>query len=205
MTIRPGDEWGSLAEAPRETVWFSDEASLGAFLEREGCVRPVGLTGGDLHRAAGRPTKTIRASIDLLEVRFGRRQNNLEELRLCISFVTIGSCWKNEPMTLLSNSGSVAGDEWFPRSHPNDGHCEVAEFAREMGVRARWMARQRARRGEPTTHPLITTSAFSVWEWSGPSRRLVIDRREMGRVSVVHAMIKPDALTVFLGNPSTSD
>lgn len=203
MTIRPGDEWGVLAEAPPNTTWFSDEASLGQFLEQEGLDRPVGLSAGDLHDAAGRPTKSIRAPIDLLEVRLRDRLDDLEERRLCISFMTVGSWWMNEPITLLSNSGSIAGDEWFPRSHPNDGRCEVAEIAVEMGRRQRWMARQRARRGAPTTHPLITNSAVSSWEWSGQSRRLVIDRRRMGRVTFVHATLRPDALTVYLGNPST--
>ena len=205
MTIRPGSEWGVLEQAPPDTLWFRDEASLASFVEREGFNLSVGLSGGDLHAAAGRPRDTIKASIDIVEVVVEWRADKNPRSHLCLSSLVLGSWWRREPLTLLANSGSVDGIEWFPRSHPNDGRFEIAEIARGMGIRQRVLARRRARRGEPTAHPLITQSTMVAWEWTGQPRRLVIDRRGLGSVTHVRATLQPDALTVFLGNPSTRD
>jgi hypothetical protein len=205
MTIRPGAEWGVLEQAPPDTLWFRDEASLASFVEREGFNLSVGLSDGELHAAAGRPTDTIKASIDIVEVVVEWRANKNPGLHLCLSSLVLGSWWRQRPLTLLANSGSIEGIEWFPRSHPNDGRFEIAEIAQGMGIRQRVLARQRARRGESTSHPLITQSTTDSWEWTGPPRRLVIDRRGLGSVTHVRATLQTDALTVFLGNPSTRD
>lgn len=204
MTIRPGDGWGEIMSAPLGTRWFDSEAELCAFLDASTAEVPVGLTGGDLHLVTGRPTATMRVSLDEMVVRYVPAGSATTRTTRALSFVTVGRWWSPREFSVVSNSGMVNGSEWFARSHPNDGKVESATFLSTLGLRQRAMAMRRITRGEAFTHPQITQRSVATWEWSGTRSRLIVDGRSLGQVTTVSIQLRPDALSVYVGAPSTA-
>jgi hypothetical protein len=203
MTIRPGDPWGSVQAAPASTRWFNHESELGKWLEDGNTAADVGLRRGDLHAITGVALSVLRVPIDIIEVTTQDARTSETHHHIAISSVVVGTWWRRASFTVMSNTGLVDGVEWFARSHPNDGRIESAEFSEQMELRQRIQARRRVKSGSPYAHPQISSSSLSDWEWSGPGRRLVIDGRQVGLVSRVQIAVRPDALHVYLGQPST--
>jgi hypothetical protein len=203
VTIRPGDPWGSVHEATESTRWFTHESELGKWIEDGHATADVGLLSGDLHTITGVSLSVLRVPIDIIEVTTQDARTSETRHHIAISTLVLGRWWRRAPFTVLSNTGLIDGVEWFARSHPNDGRIESAEFSGQMGFRQRLLARRRIKSGSPFAHPQISISSLQDWEWSGPARRLVIDGRQVGLVSRVHVGVRPDALHVYLGQPST--
>lgn len=204
MTIRPGEEWGRLQTPPTDTRWFESESLLCAHLTAGPSTSPIGLFAGDLFEVAGRPTTPIQLSVDLLEVSFTTTQGASYEAYPALSSVAMGRWWSTGAWTAVSNTGRIDDREWFNRAHPNDGRAELVELSAEMGLRQRAMTMRRVRRGLPYAHPQITSSSLTSWEWSGSPRSLFLDHSRVGKVSAVRISLRPDALHIFVGSPSTA-
>ncbi len=203
MTIRPGEEWGSVQEAPPSTRWFTSESALGAYLAYAHGDDSVGLTQGDLHRITGKSSSTLLVPVDLIEISFLSAGATSHTRTVAISWVALGRWWSRSEVHVLSNTGLVDGREWFVRSHPNDARVEHASISATMDVRQRLMARRRIARGLHFAHPLIAMETVTTWNWSGPATQLVIDGQARGAVTQIEVSVRPDAQWIYVGQPST--
>ena len=202
MTIRPGGNWGEVAAAPSTTTWCADESELASRLATAGPGDIFGLLAGDVHTILGRSPRTIKVTLDVVEVSFVRHRSARRESIACLSWLMLGSWQRSDPVVVLSNTGYVDTREWFTKSHPNDGRAEMAEISAEMSRRQRFMTLRRLHTGLSITHPLVSSRVVTTWEWSGKPSRLVVDGRHCGRVTEVSVAVKADALAVYVGKPS---
>ncbi len=203
MTIRPGEEWGSVQDSPPSTRWFTSESALGMYLVSAQGNEPVGLTRGDLCRITGHSNTTLFVPIDLIEIAFLSAGSTSHTRAVAISWIALGRWWSRSEVHVLSNTGLVDGREWFVRSHPNDARVEHASISATMDVRQRLMARRRIARGLHFAHPLILTETVTTWKWSGPATQLVIDGQVHGAVTQIEVSVRPDAQWIYVGQPST--
>ena len=203
MTIRPGEEWASVQEAPPSTRWFTSESALGMYLASAQGNDPVGLSQGDLYRITGQSSSTLLVPIDLIEISFLSAGVTSHTRAVAISWVALGRWWSRSEVHVLSNTGLVDGREWFVRSHPNDARVEHAAISSKMDVRQRFMACRRIARGLHFAHPQIVTETVTTWNWSGPATRLVIDGQVRGAVTQIEVSVRPDAQWIYVGQPST--
>ena len=150
------------------------------------------------------PTATVRVLLDEMVVRYVPVGSGTTRTTRALSFVTVGRWRSQREFSVVSNSGIVNGSEWFARSHPNDGKVESATFLSTLGLRQRAMAMRRVTRGDAFTHPQITQGSVATWDWSGTRSRLIVDSRSLGQVTTVSIQLRPDALSVYVGAPSTA-
>ena len=204
MTIRPGEAWGAPEEAPAEVVWHTTDRGLGRELDRPVSGR-LGVCGGDLVRITGHttPGMTLRVPIDALRVSYVEEGTHEKRCTHAVSWIRIGSWWSRGDLLVCSNSGLVDGVEWFPRAHPNDGFLDGATIESKMPLRQRILARRRIKSGAPYSHPLICMVRGTRHQWSGPAASLVVDGERIARVTAVDVEVIPDAVTVYIGSPST--
>lgn len=202
MTIRAGESWGELVEgAPAGLATAADDAALASHLARAarrapGDQVPVVVTGGDLLRTLGGPSKQHhlrRYPVDLLWVRIDEHP----AMPAVAHVVAHGSgpvgCWRG-PIWAVCNVSSVGRWDVAPRAHPNDGRLDVVEVDAAMSLRARLQARRRLPTGSHLPHPDIhvrraTEAAFDL------SRRLAVfvDGRKVTAARRVEVTITPDA------------
>ncbi len=204
MTIRPGETWGVPEEAPADVLWQTTDRGLGR--ELDGPVSAsLGIRGGDLVRITGHTTTamTLRAPIDVLRVRFVEEGTHEIRSTHAVSWIQIGSWWSRSDFFVCSNTGLVDGVEWFPRAHPNDGFLDGATIDSEMPLRQRFLARRRILKGASYAHPLIRMVRGTRHHWSGPATSLVVDGERIARVTAADIEVIPDAVTVYIGSPST--
>ena len=146
----------------------------------------------------------MRVSLDEMIVRYVPAGSSSTRTTRALSFVTVGRWYSRREFSVVSNSGIANGFEWFARSHPNDGKVEAATFLSTLGLRQRAMAMRRITRGEAFTHPQIKQGSVATWDWSGTRSRLIVDSRSLGQVTTVSIQLRPDALNVYVGAPSTA-
>lgn len=204
MTIRPGQAWGVPEVAPLDTTWFASDRALGRALD-QGCRGPIGLSAGDLVTITGQShaRSSVKVSIDALVVRYVEGTTGKSMSTHAISWVSIGSWWSRGGLHVVSNSGLVAGDEWFSRAHPNDGSLDGATIDGAMPFRQRFLARRRVASGAPFSHPQIRSIRATQYHWAGRPTSLVVDGERIARVTSVEVEVLADALVVYVGSPST--
>ena len=204
MTIRKGEEWGSVGPIPADVHRIHNNAELHALVNR--CrslgapIPTIGLLGGDLMRAAGGTGELGRLDggasalvpIDLVRVVAtdgGSRRTGWFAAHL----VARGSWWRG-PVLAAMNAQHRGRWDVAPRSHPNDGRVDVVEAAATMSIRHRWAARGRLVQGTHVPHPAITVGRHETLTrtYERPLR-LWLDGVEWGRATSIELVVEPDA------------
>jgi hypothetical protein len=208
VTVRPGDEWGTVAVPPPNIERVRDDAALGELLgtrRRVSIDAPtVALAQGDLLRAIGGGTDRLSDGgvVALLPCDALRLVVDDAEPVWAVAHVVVRhrrfGWWRGRVVAVM-NSQYLGRWDVAPRAHPNDGRADVVTIAPTMSSRARWEARRRLPTGTHVPHPDISTRqtrSISIEVQRG--EEVWIDgmrRRHAGRVEVT---VVPDALTVVV-------
>lgn len=200
MTIRKGEEWGKKATVPAS--FFIVEDDHDAASQPSGI--PFALCRGDMYTALGNPRIPVHhhecmlVPIDALACTVIYTSGS-EEVLHAFSHVTVGSWWKGRHI-IVSNSGFISGLNIAPRSHPNDGECDVVSLSHSMPLRQRFIARRRARTGTHVPHPEISIQRNTHVEISRktPQERLSIDGVALSNWRSIIIDVEPDYWEVIL-------
>ncbi len=162
MTIRKGEPWGEAVERPDDLHIADTDAAL-ADAVRSGVVVPVGLSGGDLHRAVGSPSPRAtmqRLPVDVLDVIADERDF------IAVAHVVARRSWWRGRVLAVMNVDHLGDWNVAPRAHPNDGRFDVIDVDQEMTVRQRWQARGRLEAGTHVPHPMISVRTATEMSWT---------------------------------------
>ena len=200
MTIRPGEDWGRRVSGPVSVVSVADDAEAAA----QHGVRVV-LTGGDLHRALGRPgfphtgDDCTELDVDVLEVAVEHPGGRVS-LHRAVSSVVAGRWWSGMRVVAILNTGFLGRRNLAPRAHPNDGVFEVLVVEPSMARRERREALHRSLTGSHLPHPNISITRAETWsiESVGRGDALRIDGRRIRNWRRVEVSLHPDALVVVV-------
>jgi hypothetical protein len=215
VTIRKGEEWGTLGAVPAGVVTVDDDAALHRLVQevrsRGDSLPPVGLRGGDLFRALGGVDGTDRLSAgepvallpcDLVRLTLDDAAPVWMAVHAVLRTPVLGSVtlgWWRGPVMALMNSQYLGRWDVAPRAHPNDGRVDVVSVGRSFGIGNRWKARSRLPLGTHLPHPAISTRQVRTARWEmEPSTRLWVDGVDVGRGRVLTADVEPDAFTVVV-------
>jgi hypothetical protein len=215
VTIRKGEQWGTLGPVPSGVVTVDDDAALHRLVQdvraRGGELPPIGLRGGDLFRALGGADGRDRLAsgedvahlpCDLVRLTIDGGSPVWAAVHAVALTPFLGSAslgWWRGPIVALMNAQYLGRWDVAPRSHPNDGRVDVVSVDAAFGFGDRWKARSRLALGTHLPHPAISTRQVTTQRWDlGPSVRLRVDGVDLGRVRVLTAEVEPDAFTVVV-------
>jgi hypothetical protein len=195
MTIRRGEEWGSVVPRPDDLVTVDSDVGLAGVVAADP-ARPVAVTGGDLHRMLGSPIAgpTLRRlPVDLLRVTVDDRR------AVAVAHVVARRSWWSGRIVVATNVDHIGAWNVAPRAHPNDGRFDIMEVEPSMTIRQRWQARARLPLGTHVPHPAIATrtAASATWTFDRPSR-VWIDGAAAGTVHRLTVEIEPDAFALHV-------
>lgn len=181
--IRPGEEWGELAEIPSGTPVVAGDAALADFVREADTAFAAGdsqdlplvaLADGDLCRTlGGRGDVGSRlggigpvAAVDI-----GRaRLDDDVEILFVAHLVARRPLWRGS-FAVVMNASFLGPLRLAPRGHPGDARFDLTEGS--LPWRERLIARNRARTGDHLPHPGLRTRRVA-------EARLILD----GRVDV---------------------
>ncbi|MCU1396833.1 MAG: hypothetical protein JWM34_5261 [Ilumatobacteraceae bacterium] len=206
MTIRKGQEWGSLVAPGPGMVTVGSDAELGDLVVASMAdSRPfpvVGLLGGDMMRTLGGTADPSRfhgtepiphLPIDIVRITADDGRSTWFVTHL----VARGRTWWHGPVTAAMNGQFLGRWDVSPRCHPNDGKVDIVTVSAEFGVQQRWLARSRLLLGTHVPHPLIAIKQHAQIDVDlGDERRLWLDGRRWGTASRLQLSVEPDALIV---------
>lgn len=213
MPVERHADWGRPGDPPADLEWFADDASAArsiAALRARGVTGiEVGLSAGDMVRTLGRGSSPVCYRLDVLDVRLVTRDG--PRTVLALAHVIEDRPRRSPLRRLLRPPASVppaaryvmnaefVGDlDVAPRGHPNDGRCEVVDFAPSMPTRQRRQAVDRMRRGDHLPHPDISVRRVGEENWE-PSGAVFVDGRPVLGVSSIVVTVVPDAIIAWVG------
>jgi hypothetical protein len=212
MTIRRGEEWGTVGAPPDGLVRISDDAALGRLVNDHRSAGsqppPVALLGGDLGRALGVRGDSPRidaarteggGAVAILPVDVVRVDAADGDVAWFVShLVAVRSWWRGALVGAL-NGQYLGGWDVSPRAHPNDGRVDVVRVEASMSRRDRWRARGRLPHGLHLPHPAISIRQVASTSITLDRRtRLVLDGVPWIETDRFALTVEPDALTVVV-------
>lgn len=202
MTIRKGEEWGTVGPLPAGTVRVRSDAELHEIVNsaRRGgdAPPPVALLGGSVMRAVGGTGDEgrLHGDVAILPVDLVRVEFDGRTVWSAAHLVARRSWWRG-PIVAAMNGQFLGTFDVTPRAHPNDGRVDVLTVAATMSWRDRWRARGRLPSGTHVPHPSISIRQVPEVElaFDGPMR-LWIDGVTVGETRAVRLVVEADACTV---------
>ncbi len=201
MTIRKGEEWGTLRPPDHPVLVGSDRALARAFAAGATADSVFGLTGGDLMRTLGGAADLVRLAgtepIPHLPVDIVRVVIDDDFDEVFVAHLVARTSWWRGRLVAAMNAQFVGDWDVAPRSHPNDGRVDIVEVAASLGLQQRWMAARRVKLGTHVPHPAITVvqRASAVLELDRPTP-IWLDGERRGSARRLELTVVPDALTV---------
>ncbi|MCU1368146.1 MAG: hypothetical protein JWN39_3785 [Ilumatobacteraceae bacterium] len=206
MTIRKGQEWGTLVVPGPGMRTVHDDAELRELVvgaRRDGQPLPVvGLLGGDMMRTVGGTADRSRLDgdepiphlpIDIVQVTL----DDGPPTWFVSHLVARGRSWWRGPISAAMNAQFIGSWDISPRCHPNDGRIDLATVSPALGVQQRWLARKRLPLGTHVPHPLITIKQHSeVTVDLDGERGIWLDGMRQASARVLRITVEPDALVV---------
>ena len=200
MTIRKGEEWGRRGNVPASFFIAEDDHDAAS----QAPATPFALCRGDMYTALGNPKIPVHhhecmlVPIDALTCTI-TYTSDTEEVVRAFSHIAIGSWWKGRHI-IVSNSGFISGLNIAPRSHPNDGECDVVSMASSMPLRQRLIARRKAKTGTHIPHPDISVQRKThvAISRATPQERLSIDGVAVSNWQEITIDVKPEYWEVIL-------
>jgi hypothetical protein len=205
VTIRKGEEWGTLAVPTGPVVTLSCDAALRELViacrRDDAAIPTVGLAGGDLMRTLGGRGDASRFDggepiphlpVDIVSVVADDARESL-----FVAHLVARRSWWRGVVTAAMNAQFHGQWDVAPRSHPNDGRVDVVIAGADLGVQQRWMARSRLKLGTHVPHPSISVRQHaSVTIDLAPSTPVWLDGERWGSATRLALTVHPDALTV---------
>lgn len=201
MTIRKGEEWGTLQPPDHPVLVESDRALAHAFTAGAAVDAVFGLAGGDLMRTLGGAADASRLvgtePIPHLPVDVVRVIIDDDRDELFVAHLVARNSWWRGRLVAAMNAQFIGDWDVAPRSHPNDGRVDVVDVAASIGVQQRWIAARRVKLGTHVPHPAISIvqRASAVIELDRPSA-IWLDGERCGTARRLELTVVPDALTV---------
>ncbi|MEX1107179.1 MAG: hypothetical protein WEB78_13350 [Ilumatobacteraceae bacterium] len=199
MTIRKGDEWGTVGALPADAVVVPDDAALHELVNasrRDGTdIPPVVLHGGDLHRALGGtpPGDRLGGRVALLPIDVVRVDADGRTAWFAAHLLARGSWWRGRVVGAMNAQHRGTWDV-APRSHPNDGRVDIVDVAASMTPRDRWRASRRIDQGTHVPHPSISVrqATETTISFDAPLQ-LWLDGVPWGSAATITLTVEPDA------------
>ena len=200
MTIRKGEDWGSVEEVPPNAIEVHhDLDARRAVTEARRSNQPVPpfvLFGGDLARAVGaglirrpgpdRPSRKL--PVDLGSVLLDGT------LHWFVAHLVARRALWNGRFVVAMNTEYLGQWKMAPRAHPNDGRLDLLDGSLSLDDRLK--ARRRLPRGEHVPHPAVTVRQTGAVQVDLPrSTPVRLDGEVVGRYRNLSIRIEPDALT----------
>lgn len=205
MTIRKGEQWGTVVARPTGLQSFDSDHSLATAVAATDHLQlpSLRLTGGDLHRTIGSPSErggdfVHRLPIDLLHV-VADGVAHVAVAHVVVRPRLIRGSWWRGRLVIVMNADHIGNLNVAPRAHPNDGRFDVVEIAATMSLRDRLKARRLLPSGSHVPHPQITvrTGDNATWRFTH-TNQLWIDGVRRGSVRELSARIEPDAFAIHV-------
>lgn len=198
MTIRRGEDWGTVVTRPVDARIATTDAELAEFVAA-GDGRPVVVSGGDVFRTLGSPTAGASAlclPVDLISVEAGGM--NFTAIAHVVLRRPGRLGWWRGPLVAAMNAQYVGRWDVAPRAHPNDGRFDAVVVDESMGPRARWQARRRLPTGSHVPHPAIsvTRQTDATYTFDRPVA-VFVDGVRCATAATVSIRLDPDAATVY--------
>lgn len=202
MTIKKGQEWGSLGPVPDGLEVAATDAELFALVNRTDRPRVIGLLGGDLARTVGASGDPARlrpgSTVALLPVDLATADHAGGTHHFLAHAVARRSWWRGGVLGVFNAQFRGRWDV-APRSHPNDGWLDVVEVQPAMTLQQRWAARSRLPIGAHVPHPAITTRRMHGGQWTfARPQRLWLDGVDVGRTDRLAITLEPDAVLIVV-------
>lgn len=209
MTIRKGEQWGTVCSTPVGLIEFVDERALGKYFRDGGIVSEAILKSGTLIQALGASSsshdrESIKVEIDLIKVQYTDKDDH-EHKDFAVGSLVIGKrTWLGE-ISIVSNSGYLGRREVLPKAHPNDGVFDLLVIQRGMQLFQRWLALRRIQTSSHLPHPDMSTKQLADFSWptqgsnaASTRCRLVIDGENLGLVTAVKMQAITDAICLYI-------
>lgn len=152
MTIAKGRPWGTEVDRPEHVATATSDAELAAFVTADPDA-PMGVSGGDVFAALGRPggrgPTARRLPMDALRISTDAGSF------LAVAHVVLRNRWWPGPLLAIMNVEGIGPWVVAPAGHPNDGRVEVVEVDPAMTLRTRLAVRRRLPTGTHLPHPQI--------------------------------------------------
>ena len=196
--IEKGKQWGEASVVPRDVIITDSDAQLATSSR----AAIYAVRGGDLFRTLGEPavlhvdTPCLMVHVDALQCAMTTAGTSREVL--AVSSIVFGTWWRGA-WTAITNAEWMGNMNIAPRSHPNDGRCELLEFSSTMPIRQRVLARKKMNTGTHIPHPHITTRSARSFSFDFPSTiDIRIDGIKYSDVSQLSVNVLPDYWRIVL-------
>jgi hypothetical protein len=199
VTIRKGEEWGTVAPRPDDTIVVASDAQARAVIEplrRAGeALPPLAPRRGDLARTVG-VTSGERGATVLLPCDLGAALLDGTPFWFVSSLVA-GAPFRRGRCVAVMNTEWLGEWDIAPRSHPNDGLLDVLDM--QLSFAQARQAGKRARLGDHLPHPGIDVSRMAAMELELVRPLPVrLDGEVVGSFRTISVRCEPDALTVVV-------
>ena len=200
MTIKKGEEWGTVGPRPEGTIVVASDAQARAIVEparrANRPIPPLYLRSGDLARTIGVVPGAAREETRILPCDLGAA---LLDGRLFwfVSSLVAGEPFRRGRCVAIMNTEWLGDWDIAPRGHPNDGLLDILDMQLSFGqARA---AGRRARLGDHLPHPGIEVHRMAAMQLDFPRPTIVrLDGAVVGRFRNLSVRVEPDALTVVV-------
>ena len=200
MTIRKGEEWGSVGPPPAGMLEARSDAELRAIVET--CradgrdIPPVALFGGDLLRSVG-GAGTLRDSMVTAPIDVVRVESPGAAVTWFVAHLVARRSWWSGEIVAAMNAQFHGHRDVAPRSHPNDGRVDVLRVSSSMSLRHRLQARARLVQGTHVPHPAIELRQVRSIELDlRRPLRIWLDGTPWTTASQFALTVEPDALLI---------
>lgn len=212
MTIRKGVDWGAPGPLATDAPVFDDERSVRAYVQSvidvhgEGGLEglEVGLTGGDLHRTIGAPSRPgrrlhsgagVRYPVDVGVATLDAGGRELVFLCHLVAHPRrTPRLWSGRTVTVM-NAQFLGPFDLAPRGHPNDGRLDVTDGS--LPLRQRRPGRRRALSGTHVPHPDLEERRVSSLTLAfDRAMHVRVDGDHVGTARTLQLRCVPDALVV---------
>ena len=207
MVIKRGEDWGQRTFRPNDLMVFDNDAQANRYLTQQlqssspthsiailqsNIARSLGLNGSDLN-----VENMLKTSFDAIEVEFSDSSGKISHQR-CLGNALIRNRWRRGSITGVFNTSFIAGRDWAPRAHPNDGKLDILLLDDAMGLRQRVTAYRLSKSGSHLPHPhlkYLQSQSYVVTDLE--TATLTLDSVRFGEVKSCRFRVIPDAVSIY--------
>ncbi len=207
MVIKRGEDWGQRILRPDDLLVFDNDVQANVYLTKQfryslpvqsiailksNVARSLGLNGSDTNGE-----KMLKTSFDVLEVEICGGDGKVSS-ECFLGNAVIRNSWRRGTIIGVFNTAFIAGRDWAPRAHPNDGKLDVLLLDEAMGLRQRLTAYRLSRSGSHLPHPhfkYLQNQSYVASDLEGA--KLTVDSVEFGKVESCSFRVIPDAVSIY--------
>ncbi len=207
MVIKRGEDWGQRVLRPDDLLVFKNDAQANDCLTKQfksslanqsiailksNVARSLGLDGSNFSSET-----MLRTSFDVIEVEISSHDGATSR-RCFLGNALIRDSWRRGAITGIFNASFIAGRDWAPRAHPNDGKLDVLSVDEAMSLRQRITAHRLSRSGSHLPHPhlrYLQSQSYVATDLEGAT--LTVDSVDFGAVESCSFRVIPDAVSIY--------